>query len=296
MTIRLILPNTDNFQMTPGSVRDIYVADTNGNRTQLHMPTHGTMHGLDVREVVWTYDKLTIPAGSTVSFVSMGRATEARSDISVMVVIELDGVKIYEWVGESVWRGETPSTINEWSILDNVTTTPQQPSGWAQDAVDRADKLGLLPVYFRFGFSQATTRLEYTTIAVALIEHLQGPITGGSTFVDTNDVNVQKAAYIGLVAGVGNNRFDPHSPLTREQAAVMLARMANILGRPFPDRAPTFADNNLISGWAVEGVGRAQASGIMTGVGNNRFAPRDSYTKEQAVVTMIRMLDYVNNP
>lgn len=48
-------------------------------------------------------------------------------------------------------------------------------------------------------------------------------ITERKTFDDTNDVNVEKMAAVGVVDGVGNNRFTPDELLTREQAAVMLS-------------------------------------------------------------------------
>ena len=53
----------------------------------------------------------------------------------------------------------------------------------------------------------------------------------------------------------------------------MLARLADAIGQPLPASAPTFADNAQLSSWAVDGVGQIQAAGIMTGVGNNNFAP-----------------------
>jgi len=54
-----------------------------------------------------------------------------------------------------------------------------------------------------------STRAEFATIAVVLLEHFTGPITKRSTFTDTTGINVEKAAYLGIVNGVGNNRFDP---------------------------------------------------------------------------------------
>jgi hypothetical protein len=137
------------------------------------------------------------------------------------------------------------------------------------------------------------TRAEFAALAVALYENIKGEITGRSTFVDTDDINVEKAAYIGVVTGVGNNMFAPDNQLTREQAAVMLARLANAIGQPLPIQASTFADNAQISSWAIEGVGQMQAAGIMGGIGNNRFAPSDPYTREQSIVTIMRLFDIV---
>ena len=87
-------------------------------------------------------------------------------------------------------------------------------------------------------------------------------------------MNVQKAAAIGVVSGVGNNRFDPDAQLTREQAA-------------------TFADNDSVSSWALEQVGHVQAAGIMSGTGGNMFSPKQPYTREQSIVTILRLFDLV---
>jgi len=181
----------------------------------------------------------------------------------------------------------------------NPTSTPppanEQPSSWARTNIARAEEMGLLAPEFLSGFSRTTTRAEFTALAVALYEHYTGTtITGRERFDDTSDVNVEKAAYLGIVTGVGNNRFNPDGQLTREMAAVMLARLANVIGQPLPASAPTFADNAQLSSWARDGVGRVQAVGIMGGVGNNIFAPRNPYTIEQSIVSMMRLYDLLD--
>jgi len=170
----------------------------------------------------------------------------------------------------------------------------QQPSPWAIPQVNAAIAAGLVPQSLQSNYTQPTTRAEFAALAVALYENQRGTITGRSTFNDTNDINVQKAAYIGVVTGVGDNRFNPNGQLTREQAAVMLARLASALGQPLPQSTSTFADNAQISSWATQAVGQIQASGIMGGVGDNRFAPQGDYTREQSIVTIMRLLDTIN--
>ena len=172
-----------------------------------------------------------------------------------------------------------------------VNNINDKPSSWAQEAVDKARSAGLLPLAFQSGYSQATTRAEFAALAVALYEKVAGQITGRTSFNDTSDVNVQKAAYAGIVSGVGDNRFDPNGKLTREQAAVILDRLAGILGRPLPQKAPTFNDNAKIAGWAFAPVGHVQAGGVMGGVGDNMFAPKDVYKREQCVVTVMRLYE-----
>ena len=114
-----------------------------------------------------------------------------------------------------------------------------------------------------------------------------------ATFGDTTDVNVEKMAGLGVVNGVGDGNFDPSASLTREEAATMLPRLANVMEKPLTAGTASFADNASISSWASEAVGQVQASGIMNGIEGNQFAPSDPYTREQSIVTMLRLYDFV---
>jgi len=184
-------------------------------------------------------------------------------------------------------------------VLMLVTAVPatafasSQPSRWAEEDVSLAIWSGLVPSHLQSDYTQATTRAEFAALAVALYENQRGSITGRVTFVDTDDVNVQKAAHIGVVEGIGNNRFDPHSSLTREQAAAMLTRLAVAVDSPLPSRAPTFVDNDRISWWASAYAGQVQGAGIMEGIGGNRFSPQGTYTREQSIVTILRLFTMV---
>ena len=167
-------------------------------------------------------------------------------------------------------------------------------STWAVEQVSQALNLGLVPSSLRSNYQQAATRAEFATLAVTLYELERGAITGTlPSFSDTSDLNIRKAAFIGVVLGVGDNRFNPYGSLTREQAATMLARLSDTMGQPFPYRAPTFDDNGDIATWARDAVGRAQAAEVMQGVGGNRFSPRGSYTREQCIATILRTFEAV---
>lgn len=73
----------------------------------------------------------------------------------------------------------------------------------------------------------------------------------------------------------------------------MLARLADTMNKPLTALAPTFADNGSISSWASDSVGRMQATGIMGGVGDNTFSPSTDYTREQSIITIMRLFDIV---
>ena len=203
-------------------------------------------------------------------------------------------------------RSGVPIEMIQWIItLQRFSAPPPQPasavvtppatSPWAVEYVSTAIAAGLVPQNLQSNYTNATTRAEFAALAVALYETTTGrTIRGRTTFNDTVDLNVQRAGYLGIVNGVGNGNFNPNGQLTREQAAVMLARLANVIGQPLPQSTPTFADNAQISSWAFEAVGQAQAVGIMGGVGDNRFAPSGDYTREQSIVTILRLFELLS--
>ncbi|MCL1874310.1 MAG: S-layer homology domain-containing protein [Clostridiales bacterium] len=165
---------------------------------------------------------------------------------------------------------------------------------WAEAEVNEAIGANLVPWTLQADYTRATTRAEFCALAVALYESVIGNIRApGKMFDDTDDPNVAKAAAIGVVTGVGNNKFDPNAKLTREQAAVMLSRLADAIGNPLTKKTAAFNDSSKISAWAVPEVGQAQGARIMGGVGNNTFAPKDPYTREQSIVTIFRTFNAV---
>lgn len=182
------------------------------------------------------------------------------------------------------------------ALAATPTPTPstETPSSWAVETVNRAISAGLVPSNLQSRYAQPITRSEFCALATALYEKATGAaITGRTQFNDTTDVNVEKMASLNVVTGTGNGNFSPDNPLTREQAATMLARLANALGKPMTAQAPSFNDASVISTWAADAVGQVQGAKIMGDVGNGNFNPAGSYTREQSIVTMSRTLDLV---
>ena len=200
-----------------------------------------------------------------------------------------------QYIEDSLSFGIKYESIFKYAAPEVTPVHPiaEVPSDWAQEAYAAAVEAGIVPDALMSKFTQATTRAEFCALATALYEKLVGEeIEERATFDDTDDVNVEKMAALKVVNGVGEGKFNPDAKLTREQAATMLSRLANALEKPMPEEAATFADNDKVSDWAIDAVGHVQAAEIMSGVGNNTFAPADDYTREQSIITMMRMFDY----
>lgn len=164
------------------------------------------------------------------------------------------------------------------------------PAAWAAQQVNAAIAEGIVPAGMQNSYPKAITRAEFCALAANFYEKYTGTtVPQNIHFTDTQDASVEKMATLGVVSGVGNGAFAPNQSLTREQAAVILGNLAKALGNPFPSASPSFSDNASIASWAVNQVGQVQAAGIMGGVGNNQFSPQGAYTREQSIVTIMRM-------
>lgn len=179
-------------------------------------------------------------------------------------------------------------------VFTGLAMAADAPSGWAAESVNAAISAGLVPDGLCGAYTQPITRAEFCALAVAMYESAAGEeISGRAEFSDTDDVNVQKMASLGVVNGVDAKKglFDPTGKLTREQAAVILARLAAAMGNPLPDSAVDFSDSGSISSWALEAVGQVKSIGVMSGVGGGKFSPGSEYTREQSIITVKRLDD-----
>ena len=88
--------------------------------------------------------------------------------------------------------------------------------------------------------------------------------------------------------GVADNRFAPDEPLTRSQAAVILARALTRGDVPSASGAPF--DDVPAGHWAYAEIGFAKRRGIVEGVGERAFAPDRTITREQMAAMLARAL------
>lgn len=198
----------------------------------------------------------------------------------------------------------------------SIASCAVPPADWARDAVGRAYSLGIFRPYDMPGeliggnsshgpdggipssaYTDPITRKDFCNLAIELYRvlrpnaYMDFPDPLPTSFTDTSSLYVLQLAYLGVIGGVGEGRFDPNGQLTREQAAAILSRLAGVLGINLDQAAPAFADNASISSWATDAVGQMQASGIMGGVGNNQFGPQGTYSWEQSIATLMRLYD-----
>jgi len=137
-------------------------------------------------------------------------------------------------------------------------------------------------------------------------------------FTDCDDIEVLKAYNVGVTVGTSPTEFSPDQLLNREQAATMLTRVFKRVTMPGWTMAtdlqfklnyvqpPRFADDEYISDWAKDSVYFMAADGIINGLGDGRFGPRNitsdqeargyaNATRKQALLIAVRMVTNLGN-
>lgn len=179
----------------------------------------------------------------------------------------------------------------KWGLV-RMTPRAHIPTAWAAEHVERAFEAGLVPDWLMSDFSSPATRLEFCELAAGLYEKITGvEIPVRTQFIDTNNISVEKMGGLDVVAGVGDGRFAPDRPLTREQASVILSKLMTALDLPVASAQAAYSDMGEVSDWARTSVGKMQQSGIMGGTGNNLFSPAAFYTREQCITTLLKVYD-----
>ena len=177
-------------------------------------------------------------------------------------------------------------------------------SDWAKPYVDRANEMGIIELdettaFNTSFFQEEITRIEFCRLIVNTlksIDHILPKIKDFDTFSDTKDENVLICHWFGIIDGVGDDKFDPYSNLTREQAAKIIEQLSYLIDIDTSNKSDEnkFIDLDMASDWAkdyilqVSSLKTQNNESIMGGTSENTFSPIDPYTVEQAITILIR--------
>ncbi|HDR4351013.1 MULTISPECIES: S-layer homology domain-containing protein [Bacillus cereus group] len=107
-------------------------------------------------------------------------------------------------------------------------------------------------------------------------------ITGGWYENDIRELAAQ-----GIMVGDGQGSYWPNRLVTRGEFATLITRALKL-----PEGTSNFTDLNTADPSLIDGINRAAAAGIISGRGNNIFAPNDTIMREEAVIMIDRALQY----
>ncbi len=103
---------------------------------------------------------------------------------------------------------------------------------------------------------------------------------------------VNWAADLGVVNGIGDNKFDPNAPVTREQVATMLYRFADAmeLEPTAKGNLDAFTDKNKVSNYALDAITWGVDAGLIKGMTTTTLEPAGRCTRAQVTTMMVRFL------
>ncbi len=184
----------------------------------------------------------------------------------------------------------------------SVTNSPQpsdSASEWAKAEIDSATDAGILTGDENYVFSENITREQFCELIYNYYELMPkkcAMLFDGAKFLDTDNEHIEELRRIGIIKGKSQTQFEPDSFLTREEAAVLLLRL---IKNVHPDWAAhqiyfEFSDSQNISEWAMNDIQVICNMGIMNGKDNGNFAPKEFFTTEQAIATLVRTYNLFN--
>ena len=179
----------------------------------------------------------------------------------------------------------------------SATSVPA--SKWAADSIEIARKINIISG--NYNFPGAITREEFCEMIYSYLENVAKISLNADNktpFDDTDNEHIGALYSLEIIGGKSKTMFAPDYALTREEAAAIICRMINKI---YPNYTATeqyfdFADSAQVSAYAMDNIQTLCNMGIMNGVGDNRFAPQDLYTTEQAVATLVRVYENIGKP
>lgn len=188
---------------------------------------------------------------------------------------------------------EDGSKRNSYNVKVSVSSqfTDVSSSAWYYKYVMSAASAGIVHGYGDGTFKPANnvTRAEFAIMLVGMLKADTGAYTGVAAFPDcANLYDSAKAAVAycadkGYISGYTDGTFKPSAPITRQEAASVIARALSLTGTP----ATEFKDAGKISSWAKAAANACKASGIFSGDEKGNFNPTKNITRAETAKVMV---------
>ena len=196
---------------------------------------------------------------------------------------------LYRGIVEDIY-----STYSNTSVSTVFPFTDVPESRWSYPYIKQLYDAGVVSGTTATTFAPAAsmTRAEFVTTLAAL----QGADVSACKTGQFTDVPaaawyapyVGWAAENGIVSGVAEGKFAPDAGISRQDMAVILCRYAERFGIRLGTDVPpvTFTDAGDIAAYALPAVQTLQRAGVVSGMPDGSFRPRERMTREQACVVL----------
>ncbi|WP_171683458.1 S-layer homology domain-containing protein [Paenibacillus planticolens] len=167
---------------------------------------------------------------------------------------------------------------------------------WAEESIKQAAAKVIVDGYAdgTFNPNGEITRAQFAVMLARALK-LEGngaalAFTDKESIGDWANRGIAQAVQAGIVKGYSDGSFRPNAQISRAEMVMMIANALNLAANT--NAATAFADHADIPAWAKAAVAATVESGIVQGVGDNKFAPNQTATRAQAAVILLRALEY----
>lgn len=237
------------------------------------------------------------------------KSTDTYENGQINRTIKVTDKVTKEEVGEIVLKGYNKfkadgfkgfvniSEIKDLNLLENELS-------WAKDPVMEALYNGQLKGYEdnTLKLNNNVTRAEFARMLVQLRGEKSTEVKENFTDVSPSDwfyKDVASLAASGIIKGDGDGTFRPNDTITRQEAAVMIARAINggkdvdkfndSTGKPI-DTETSFIDDEAIAVWADGAINSLKENGVINGYkeGTSKysFKPENKITRAESIVML----------
>ena len=183
-------------------------------------------------------------------------------------------------------------------LVNYENTLTDVDNHWASNAIQNLSNRLILQgnANGEYKPENSISRSEVAAIVVRALGLTQGEAEQNFTDVpaDRWDAEVVEiAAAFGLINGYSDGSFHPTASITREDAMVIIARVANMLNLSAnvnESALAGFSDSDQISGYAKNAVALAVSLGIVNGNSNGTLAPKAELSRAEFAVIIERLL------
>ncbi len=148
--------------------------------------------------------------------------------------------------------------------------SPSAPSMWAIESVVKAIEADIVPSNLQSDYTSNITKEEFGQLVFELLKLLN--ITASDNIFN----------------------FNIQENITREEACIILNKVCELMKLKVKPSKYVFADDMEISDYAKEAVYNMKSLGIISSMENNIFAPKDKLTREQAIITIVKLFEKFN--
>ena len=186
---------------------------------------------------------------------------------------------------------DAPQDKPQDEIVDLGAFDDENEAEWAKDAIHHLRNLGIIEGHENhIRPNDPVTRGEIAKMLVEAFDiEKDAQIQGGGAWWNQY---AQRGMLAGIIAGYENGDFGGDDLLIRQDVAVLLSRAVAYKQLPVYEKQEKkeFNDGNEIADYARQAVYDMQKYGILSGMGENMFAPRSYVTRAQAITAIYNVL------